>query len=80
MGKAIWTPPNAEADADRDVFVCLICGTEMREENYERHVAGCAKRHRPEILRYSEQKRPEAIFGEADPEYREWQRKTGKLI
>ena len=73
---AIWIPPSAE-----ETFVCLVCGEERYSlSDYERHVVACAHSHEGAIARYCEQKRPDVLFGQADPEYRDWQKKTGKLI
>jgi hypothetical protein len=72
----LWTPPVQE-----DVYVCLVCGEERFSIlEYERHVSKCMKMHEHNIEEWRKAKRPEPLFGEADPEYREWQRKTGKLI
>lgn len=73
---AIWTPPSNE-----ESFFCLICGEErFTLADYQRHVVACAHSHEGELARYSESKHPDFLFKSADPEYREWQRKTGKLI
>lgn len=79
MGKALWIPPNSEADRDREVFVCLVCGDELREENYAKHVPACARKNEDAIHAVQEARRPRAIFGSFDEEFRAWQRRTGKL-
>lgn len=77
MPLTIWTPGLNE----RPRFHCLVCGSMLFSERaYERHVPRCVQDNESEVARYAELKRPDIFFGPIDPEYRNWQKRTGKLI
>lgn len=75
MPLTLWTPID-----DRPRFLCNICGSMLLSlHSYERHVAKCAHAHEAELERFRELKRENIFHRDADPEYRRWQKETGKL-
>ena len=76
MALEIWTPIKVEPK-----YSCLVCGEGFLAENlYLRHVPRCVHANEGVVEEYRARKRPDVLFKSADPEYREWQRVTGKLI
>lgn len=76
MSLQIWIPESAK----EGTWDCLVCGEQLHTlSSYEIHVVRCAKEHEGLIDSWRQRKRPEELFGSLDPEYRAWQKRTGKL-